>query len=289
MVRFWQQIIRGERGQALPIVLALLVLGGLLIVPSLNYASTSLSAGQTVKKNVRGVYAADAGIEYTIRRIKNFASFPTQLPENVNQMQVAIQAENLGPYTLAYYGIILGVSGKHYDYLTVTGEIGPLTEGAYPYTITVTLNPEITKTIQLNEVGVRLPVGYGYEPGSAADPVDNFSAYEPISGQDAAGAQLLSWKLEGPERPVLKAPDNLIVTQTFNITGTGELGGDYTWVVTNETDIGTVGEVTGILYRITATATRPGDGEVTGKIRADVIHDEGTGVTRIIYWQINPQ
>lgn len=54
MTGLWQSIMRGEKGQALPAVLILLILGGVLIVPALNYASTSLNAGQVVEENVRG-------------------------------------------------------------------------------------------------------------------------------------------------------------------------------------------------------------------------------------------
>ena len=282
--------IKSESGQALPIVLVLLLLGGLLIAPTLSYASTSLNSGRVVEKNVNGLYAADAGVEYVLWQITNSIPPPyqQQLLTNVNQMPVIIDTELKGIYTL-YAGELIEVDVTHYDYLTVAGDIGPLTEGAYPYTITVTLKPGITQTILLNEVGVRLPVGYGYQTGSAADPVDNFSAYEPIPSQDAAGAQLLAWELTGPERPVLKAPDNPIVTQTFNITGEGELDGDYTWVVTNESDIGTVGEFIGALYRITATATRPGDVDPTAIIMADAMWNEIEEEITIFLWQINPQ
>jgi len=53
----------------LPIVLILLVVGGLLVAPSLDYAATSLNASRTLKQNLNGVYAADAGVEYILRQI----------------------------------------------------------------------------------------------------------------------------------------------------------------------------------------------------------------------------
>lgn len=58
-----EKIVKGQKGQALPIVLILLVLGGLLIVPTLNYASTSLKGHQVVESNTLEFYAADSGIE----------------------------------------------------------------------------------------------------------------------------------------------------------------------------------------------------------------------------------
>ncbi len=281
---------------ALPVVLALLAIGGLLIAPTLNYASTSLNAGQVVKENVRGIYAADAGIEDALWKIKNSTLLQEyQLPENINQMQVDITTEDLGSYTLAYYGKIYGTGGAHPEWLTVTGDIGPLTEGAYPYTITVTGDPESNGNITLAEVGVRLPVGYSYQPGSAAgmSPLEP----EPIV-QDAANAWMLAWKFDSnpqsppytPEPVLLGSdPESWVQTQSFYITGEGQLDGDYTWVISTRQDIGTVGEVSGNLYRITVTATRPESGDVTAKVVAEVIWDVEAADLRVILWQVSPQ
>jgi len=61
--RTLKKIIKGQRGQALPIVLILLAIGGLLIIPTLNYASTSLKGHQVVESNTLEFYAADSGVE----------------------------------------------------------------------------------------------------------------------------------------------------------------------------------------------------------------------------------
>jgi len=286
--------IKGEKGQALPVVLVLLVLGGLLIVPCLSYASTSLNSGRIVEKNVSGLYAADAGVENALWCIKNsIEPIPEQLPENVNQTQVSIQTENKGKYTL-YYGELIEVGEPpqiHYDYLIVDGEMVWIEEAqAYEYTITVTWQAESGyPPIHLEEVGVRLPVGYGYEPGSAANPSfdNNLSTDEPDDTLDGAGAPMLSWELPPPCPDV--SEEDRIATQTFYVTGEGGLEGDYTWVKAGREEIGQVGEVIGILYGITATATLPEDGEITARVMADAILDEGTGEIGIILWQINPQ
>ena len=54
----------------MPIVLILLVLGGLLIIPTLDYASTSLKGHQVVEIKALGLYAADAGIEDSLWHLK---------------------------------------------------------------------------------------------------------------------------------------------------------------------------------------------------------------------------
>ncbi|MBA7658636.1 hypothetical protein ES703_66595 [subsurface metagenome] len=63
MKKWLTRIRKGETGIALPAVLAMLVLGSLLIVPSLNYASTNLKAANMVEEDLAGLYAADAGVE----------------------------------------------------------------------------------------------------------------------------------------------------------------------------------------------------------------------------------
>ncbi len=68
-MKLLKKIIKGESGQALPIVLILLVLGGLLIAPVLGYASTTLKVGQMHEQKMAALYAADAGIEDAIHKI----------------------------------------------------------------------------------------------------------------------------------------------------------------------------------------------------------------------------
>lgn len=289
------KVIKGESGQALPIVLTLLVLGGLLIAPSLSYAATSLNSGRVIEKNVNGLYAADAGVEYALWRLENAppSSYPDiyLLPENVNQMQVDIQTEEIGTYTL-YMGELVEVGEPpqiHYDYVTVDGETVWVEEAqAYKYTITVTWQPqEGYPTISLEGIGVRLPVGYSYQAGSAHSFGGNLSTSEPVDTLDGAGAHLLHWEFGSPRPQV--SQDNPTRTQALYITGEGELNGDYTWVEGQPNAIGQVGEVIGAFYRITATATHPEDGEITAEVVADVMWYEQQGEMRILLWEINPQ
>ena len=281
MLRFLKQITSGEKGQVLPAVLALLVLGGLAVFPSLSYAATSLNAGRIIGEGVRGVYAADAGVEDALWSLENGISPPQQLSENINQMEVTVQTEGKGTYTL-YLGELVQAGG-HSDYLDVDGEIVWDEEaGAYKYIITVTWQPlPGAPVVHLEEVGARLPLGYSYQSESAADFADNLSTNEPDETLDALGAYLLNWELELPYPSVSEA--NPVQTQTFYITGEGSQEGHYAWVVANRDDVGAVGEITGASYKITATATRPGDGRTTAKIVAEVMIAE---TTYIVSWQI---
>ena len=282
MFRFLKQVIKSERGQALPIVLALLVLGGLTIVPVLNHAATSLNAGRTIEKSVNGLYAAEAGVEDTIWRLKSAISPSQQLPQNINRMQVTIQTENKGPYTL-YSDELVHTEG-HSDYLSVDGEMAwDGGAGAYKYITTVTWQPHPgTPVIHLVEVGTRLPLNYSYQTGSAGCFPNNLSTNEPTEILDGQGAQMLTWELASPYPSVSESSP--AQTQTFYVTGVGNQEGDYTWVVANSRDIREVGEITGTLYRITSTATCPENGEITAKVVADVLVDGAAAY--IISWRI---
>jgi len=281
MVRLLKQMVSSEKGQALPLVLALLVLGGLTIAPSLSYATTSLNSTRMLEEGVNGVYAADAGVENTLWCMENSVPPPLQLSENINQMEVAIQTEEKGIYTL-YLGELIP-PGEHCDYLDVDGEM--VWDGgaeAYEYTITVEWQPnEGYSVIHLEGVGARLPIGYSYQPGSAASFVDNLSTDEPDETLDGIGAYLINWELDPPYSFV--SENSTVETQVFYINGEGSQEGEYAWVLANREDIGAVSEITGSSYKITATATRPGDGRTTSKIVTDTIRGE---MTYIVSWQV---
>ncbi|MFC2018554.1 hypothetical protein ACFLU4_01185 [Chloroflexota bacterium] len=277
-----KSLINDERGQALPLVLVMLTLGSLVIVPALNYAATSLSSVRSIRQKVSGLYAAESGVEYTLWCLKNSTSPPAQLAEAVDRMDVGLVTVDKGGYTL-YFGGLVQTEG-HSDYLAATSEIvWEEAAQAYKYTITVTWQPDSGVTvIHLEEVGARIPEGYSYQGGSAAGFAENLSAAEPGEVLDEQGAYLLQWAFDSPYPDVSQSDP--VASQAFYITGEGELEGDYTWVVANRSDIGEVGEVTGTLYEVTATATHPGDSEATAEIMATVMIDGGS--LYIISWQI---
>ena len=281
MVRLLKQFLSSEKGQALPIVLALLAIGGLTIAPSLSYATTSLNGSRILEEDMKGVYAAGAGVEHALWSLGKGISPSQQLPENINQMAVTIQTEERGTYTL-YLGELIQ-PGVHFDFLDVDGDM--MWDGeaeAYKYIITVSLQQE--STMHLKEVGARIPAGYSYQSGSAASFTENLSTDEPEEILDTRGVYMLNWELGIPQPSV--SQENPVQTQTFYITITGttsEEEGDYAWVVANRTDVGAVGEIAGTSYKITATATRPEHGRTTAKIVADVMIGETTYITS---WQI---
>jgi len=91
-----------EKGQALLIVLILLVIGGLIIVPLLGYMSTGLIVGQTYEARMDEVYAADAGIEDAILKIMNnqVPADPYHLTVNGKDVEVTASSNDDTEITL---------------------------------------------------------------------------------------------------------------------------------------------------------------------------------------------
>ncbi len=284
MVRLLKQFLGSQRGQALPIVLGLLAIGGLTIAVSLNYATTSLKGSKTVEEKTEGVYAAGAGVEYALWSVgingTPTEQVPQQLAQNINQMVVNMSTDNQGTFTL-YLGGPDAPGAKYYR-LDVSSNITWVEGDRYKYEVIVTR--QFDSTIHIETTGARIPVGFEYEEFSVTRS-DGEAASEPDITQDGQGADLLDWRWKdwGLTRPVV---DNINTEfrLTFYITGPEEPTGYYSWVLADPAIIGLVGEITGELYEITSTATRPGDGGTTAEIVADVMTQEGA--IYILSWQI---
>ncbi len=277
--------IGSEKGQVLPIVLALLALGGLTIAMSLNYVSTGLNSGRIIDEKVKGIYAAEAGIEDALWAVKTGNPLPTHLQETINGMDVSVESEQgEGLYTL-YLGEMVAL-GVHNPYLDVQGEtVWDEGAGKYRYTLTVTWLPENgTSKIHLDEMGARLPIGYEYTPGSAAL-FENMSTEEPIETVDDFGATMVNWQFGSP--PPSISENHTTESQTFYFEGDGAMEGGYGWVVANRTDIGAVGEITGNLNRIISTASDAASGRTTARIEVSVILEVGPEDTtiKVISWK----
>ena len=286
MLRFLKQI-NGERGQALVIILVLLVLAGLMTTPTLGHAANTMISVRTIEKNVNGLYAAEAGVKYGLCNLE-LEPGPHQLPENINQMVVMVEVENKGGTSLHSGGLIQGKNQS--NWVSVDTEID---DGVIPYEykIIVTWQAEPgTPPILLKEVGGKLPLGYVYQLGSAAEVDDNIAKRDPIPPEelfeDAGGAYMLKWELETP-RPSVSA-ENRVRTQTFQIDGEGNLEGYYAWIVAGLT--GTVSEIAGTLYTITSTAIYPESIEPTCIIVCDVLVEQEDGeddTKNIISWKVS--
>jgi hypothetical protein len=65
-----KRLIKDEKGQALLITLLFLVIGSLLITPTLNLMGTGIKSGRVYEQKIDELYAADAGVEDALWNIR---------------------------------------------------------------------------------------------------------------------------------------------------------------------------------------------------------------------------
>ena len=75
---------KAESGQTLILALALLVVGGLLVVPVLSNTFTNLNYNQTIECKTLNDYSADAGLQYATLMIYNHPGAYTTTPFSEN-------------------------------------------------------------------------------------------------------------------------------------------------------------------------------------------------------------
>jgi hypothetical protein len=278
-----KRIIHCQKGQSLPIVLALLALGGLTIVPSINYTMVSLNHSRMMETGLKGVYAADAGLERSLWALSNGHLLPDQLSDNINGMGVNLQNEAKGSYTL-YLGELVEPK-QHSDWLDISDEIVWDEDAqAYKYTVTITYQPEAEDpTIHLRELGARLPPNFSYQPDSATLFPGNLSDENPDEYTSGSGSAMVNWEFDEPRPKVTDT--NTTISQAFYITGQGPIEGYYSWVYAARDDIGALSSITGGYYTINATATDTLNGVATAKIVATVLLAGNT--TYIVTWQVS--
>jgi len=94
--------LKDESGQALAMALIMLVLGGLLVVPTLSFMTTNLKANRVVDEANLRLYAADAGIQYASSRFLSGVDpaapefLPPSLTDPVNGCEVTLARQFVG-------------------------------------------------------------------------------------------------------------------------------------------------------------------------------------------------
>ncbi|MGA8848397.1 MAG: hypothetical protein WB564_01020 [Dehalococcoidia bacterium] len=66
-----KRLMKDEKGQALVLVLLLLLIGSLIVTPTLNFMSTGVIGGRVYEQKNDEIYAADAGVEDALWHIRN--------------------------------------------------------------------------------------------------------------------------------------------------------------------------------------------------------------------------
>lgn len=182
-----RRLIREEKGQALVLVLVLLIVGGLVIAPLLDFMGTGLKVGKEVYENkMYETYAADAGVEDGLWQVKHdglagFAGYNEydystewqySLNESVNGYGVNVTMKNVwipkdipAPDTVpdAVTAQLIIEQSK----LIITG--GPSAAAESTYEIKISYHWECGDDLLLdvNTIGIWLPPGFEYVVGSS--------------------------------------------------------------------------------------------------------------------------
>jgi len=271
------RIRRGEAGQVLPIVLIMLALGSLLVVPSLNYVSTSLKAGEMIEENVEGLYAAEAGVEDALWKIKNDkpASFPYSYQlTNVNGMSVDVVIDELTTFA----GEEIGATGGSEDWLVITKSI-TYDSGIYTYILSLTNSG--SGNIKVGKILIDFPPNLEYVAGSTGG---YFTTGDAAVFGDPTMGITLSWDFPEPQ-PTIK--EGATEDHIFQLSGPPDVEGveGHGFVKAIRENVAFVWDADSAHpYQITAQA-KDASNAVVATIRAGVW---AVGQLSISCWQVNP-
>lgn len=292
-------MIRDEKGQALILVLILLLVGGLITAPLLGFMSTGLMVGQVFENKMDGLYAADAGIEDALWKIMNDPSYPNSYQlTDVNGMLVDVVIVEV----TVFYGEEIGAGGVHENWMTLESERvqPPYYDGgvgAYIHEWRLRMTNTINANVMLYSVIVAFSADLEYYTGLTNEDIAGLapppkSDFEDgtLTDEVVGSMRILTWEFPSPRLEVKAAPDPdaeppiyTTVTTTFELKGledAGEISG-Y-WVNAKRQDIGTLWEYKS--FKITATALADDGGTVVTTVTARALR--GGGTIFISYWEI---
>jgi Tfp pilus assembly protein PilX len=272
MKKILNRPIRDEKGQALLIVLILLLVGGLIIAPLLGYMSAGLKAGQSNENLMQRLYAADAGVEDAIWRIRtDDPSLPTAVGANVtypitggvNNKQVSVtikREENIAHFLEVLLNKNnLHLNATHADWTVVDDATDNGT-----YTITITYSGAATKK-SINGVGAWLEGTYSEVGVATGNMTALFPNYvKPHVVQSYAGGTAFEWEWTGSDKPEFRKPDRVCLSLIFHFTPTTVTGFHFSWFWAGSADIGIVTSAINYgVFKITSTATDNSTGKQT--------------------------
>ena len=206
-----------QGGQAIILVLILLVLGSLVLVPSLSLSMTALNANKGYVAQTNALYTADSGIEDGVWRIKydffgptydayDYTSVYNYETEELNGLTADVTLQNVWiPTNVTLSGLGLTsddardiIEGEH---LVVTGSAGAIP--GQPYDIKIDYDPaDPSENLTVKSIGVWLPQGFTYTGDTDASTLDDLDPFDAAyaEGQESAapGGSVVVWSYEFP-------------------------------------------------------------------------------------------
>jgi hypothetical protein len=266
------RLLKGEKGQALIIVVLLMLISALVIAPMLSHVGTGLKSGKEVfEERMLGQYAADSGVEDALFRIQTddpnmpeewdgpwttqnaydtAYTYTVSSPVNGNNVEVTIQPQ----WVLQDLETPPDGMTPHADMVVVGDTVGEEAgNGLYQISINVT---EDTKTLHVERIGVWLPSRFSYVPGSSSLEDDPSAAYycEPVEVPHRGGTAII-WDFGEPRPKFEDLPGvDLKRVVTFQFTPQGHPASAFSWVKIQSMDVALCWDVDLKYYQITSDA-----------------------------------
>lgn len=268
------KLITDEKGQVLILVLILMVVGGLIIAPLLSYMSTGLKVGKEVfEERMYGQYAADAGVEDALYKIKvDDPALPDEWEDVWDQdiyntshtYSISDVNDNDVDVTIQPYWILTGLEDPHEGMLphaemvvvsNITGTDPDTGNGVYQISISYDMSKG---QLFIMGIGAWLPVGYEYVPGSSNLEADDDADYYcmPVT-EDLRGGKVIKWNYSSPYVKFQNFPGGSTgkVAVTFQFTPAGNPASAFTWVREKRGDVYLSWDVGVKVYQINSEAT----------------------------------
>ena len=208
----------GQSGQALILVLIFLLVGSILLVPTLDRIGTALKTNVKYEKKSDALYAADAGIDDGIWQVKygglqpkfggaddyeyDFSSNASyQLDNPVNGLATDVTIQNIwipSNITLGDLDLSAGDAKKIIDdgKLVVSGTAGAVV--GQPYRIKIDFVPASGDNLTIKSVGVWLPEGFTFVAGNSTLEQTGHSYTKIPTVTDHCGGQAIVWSYNSP-------------------------------------------------------------------------------------------
>jgi Flp pilus assembly pilin Flp len=269
-----------EKGQALVIVTLLMLLSALVIAPMLSHVSTGLKTGKEVyEERTYGQYAADSGVEDALFKLQtNYPLLPEEWdgawlsndvydtpyaysldsPVNGNNIDVTIEPQ----WVLTDLESPPENMMPHADLMIVGHTVGE-EDGNSIYQIAINYNESIG-LLTFEKLGIWLPNGYDYVPGSCTLEEDPHSHYYCVpTVTEHHGGNAVVWTFDPPKPKFGDLPgegDTRIITLKY--TPTGFPNAAFSWVMASRTDIYLSWDLGLKYYKITSNATDVDTGKI---------------------------
>lgn len=263
---------RDEKGQALILVLVLLLVGGLIITPLLAYMGTGIRTGLVFEQKTDELYAADAGIEDGLWQIKyeNVATLTDPVAGTydeydyttvweyvltdeedeaveVNDETVSVTIKNewmpkidgVNPSDPFYFpdrarAIIEG-SGDDPPKLRINGSLS----GTSEYRIRIDYASEEGEDLIVHSIGIWLPAGFSYDVTKESN-LENLG-YAAPSVEPYAGGEAVIWSFSPSvsfgDFPPAGNPESALITFEYTAESDRRLEA-VSWIDTTNVGLG---------------------------------------------------